>query len=395
MYHHESLNAGLATRAMKCDGVHDWDLRNNCLVWSDTQGAVSTRCLRSTSNEPINNSETVDLEFRRFFPWPIKIEYVQIISKDEMLVTTSLDPPYSSLSHVSSQDSSITDTNPRRTEKLTKISSQGVVSWDIDLKASITRPAAAKDFVYFIQGSEYNSKTDNDDVLSFLKINLQDGSVVFDIPLWLSKLESTLKGNIVKDDRSLALSRNQDWASWKTHRSRFILSTATGQVMYEYSQPFYIRPAIPSSVHAGFWEVHQHASMLLTYNETTAAFSSTPLDLPWGYESSIRFDGDRSLFFRIRHDFSTSRSHDPFTSLGVSQAVPKEGQTTPKEFVRADLNAPITLPSRSTKHERRDLELDMPWDLKTEDFLGIINDYLIYQSPNDKVLVLIDFWPNW
>ena len=169
MYHEKSLKAGLATRANRCDNARDWDIRDDCLVWSNTNGAVSVQYLRSLP------SKSIELDFRRFFPQPIVIEYLRLLPDTEKLVVTGLSSPRK-------------DPNPWRPEKLIKMSTQQTRSWIVNLEASISRPAIGTDSISLVQGppvnDENNHLVDNDHInLRFMKLKQSDGSVVLDMVL--------------------------------------------------------------------------------------------------------------------------------------------------------------------------------------------------------------------
>lgn len=107
----------------------------------------------------------------------------------------------------------------------------------------------------------------------------------------------------------------------------------------------------------------------------------------------MAFDGDRSVFIRTLHDPVDWGARDNGRTNPFAQSAISPGEV--------DLESPegtitVTLPGRSkTDGKRRELELELPWELEEGDFFGMINDYLIYQSPRNELLVLVDFWPVW
>ena len=281
-----------------------------------------------------------------------------------------------------------------KTHRLVKVSAQGTVLWSIDLEASMTRPAIGKDSVYFIHGPCYKTSKGSSKMLSFARHKLCDGSKVFDVPI-APELQAHRK---IQDlDRSLLLSGNECMASWRKNSNGdvYIFSTSSGQLLktieqYRIRNPPLLQSVVPSLHTPGFWITNSRTTKLTTYDEVSGSFSDVDFyyvdEKPFPHSGSTTFDGNHSVFLRIVHaavDWYASDHNgtNPFGQFAIS---PTEGTAT------------VTLPGRSKREaKRRDFELEVPWKLDEEDFFGMMNDYLIYQSPKNESLILVDFWPTW
>ncbi len=281
-----------------------------------------------------------------------------------------------------------------KNHRLVKVSAQGTLLWSIDLNVSMTRPAIGKDSVYFIHGPCYKTSKDSSKMLSFARHKLCDGSKVFDVPI-PPELQAHRK---IQDlDRSLLLTGNECLASWRKNANGdvYIFSTSSGQLLKTIEQsrirnPPLLQSVVPSLDTPGFWVTTSRTMKLTTYDEVPGSFSDVDFYYvdkdPFPHSGSITFDGNHSVFLRTVHsyvDWCTSRNNgpNPFGQFAIS---PTLGTAT------------VTLPGRSKREgKRREFELELPWELDEEDFFGMMNDYLIYQSPKHEFLVLVDFWPTW
>ena len=415
MYQNESLKAGLATRAIKCTGAEDWDLRDGILFWSNTEGQVSVRRLQSFNSEMSKKPESKHPDLLKCFPTAYRLQYVQPVPGGQ-LVTLEMYP-------------SDNDSHSLRRQGLVKISTSGEIDWSIKIEASISRPAISHDFICVIHGPRGMDVSGNEyRRLSFQKINLDDGTILMDvdIPPANDTVHDYLR-TINSDDRSLVLSHEERFAMWIDNCcGRYVLCTTTGKLMYSYASR--VRhpndATIPSSIHPGsFWDVHFPSSQFISYDEETETFEASYFTLPEDSQI-IGYNGDHDLFCHIIHDrplpnakfnnfyhsggFGKARCMDRFARLGVSCPIRKKSRTrthrsSSSRFMKPDSDmiwpsktrAGITLPDQGEGERRRDLTLKMPWKLCGNDYFGIVKGYLVYHNANDRVLVLVDFWPSW
>ena len=415
MYHQESLIAGLATRAIKCTGAYDWDLRDGILVWSNTEGQVLVRRLQSFNSEMSKKPEFKHPNLLKRFPTAYRLQYVQPIPGGQ-LVTLEIHP-------------SDNDSYSLRRQGLAKISTSGKIDWSIKIEASISRPAISHDFICVIHGPTGMDVSGNEyRRLSFQKISLDDGNILMDVDI--PPANDTVHDyfrTINSDNRSLVLSHDERFAMWIDNCcGRYVLCTTTGKLMHSYASR--VRhpndAAIPSSIHpGGFWDVHFPSSQLISYDEETETFEASDFILPEDSQT-IGYNGNHDLFCHIIHDkplpnakfnnfyhwgsLGKARCMDRFARLGVSSAIRKKSRRRTHRSSSSSLMRPgsnsiwpsktpagITLPGQGEGEGRRDLMLKMPWKLCGNDYFGIVKGYLVYHNANDRVLVLVDFWPSW
>lgn len=287
MHSQKNLEAGLATRAIRCDGASDWDIYENRLIWSREDEAISIRDLRTPDDKSILESETVSLNTSHTLPEKTRRPYIRSVPGGDFLMTTLL----------------VKDTL-EQSHQLRRISAQGIVLWSVDLEAFMTGPAIGKDCVYFIHGP-----CDQDDFrnreMSFAKHRLCDGSVVFDVTM---PPETQIHRKISDLDRSLVLTGNECLASWR-RQSRgdvYIFSTSTGQLLKTLNQPRSIRSSpllqsiVPSFHTSGFWTTASRAVKITTYDEISKSFS----DVEHYYVIEDSLHDPNSMVFDGNHSFA-------------------------------------------------------------------------------------------
>ena len=389
----QNLEAGFATRAIRCDGASDWDIRGNRLIWSKGDEEVSICDLRTADNKSILESELLSLDTSHSLPEVTGRPYVRILPGGDFLITTLT--------------TFVIKDTIKETHQLRRISAQGYILWSVELDAFMTRPAVGEDSVYFRRGPWYrdDSRTCK---MSFAKYRLSDGSKIFDETM---PPETQENRKIPSLDRSLVLSGNECLASWrrKTPGRGYveIFSTSSGQLLKTMYQPRsrngpLLNSVLPSFHTAGVWTTTSRTVKLTTYDEVPGSF----LEAEYLYvdgdflpdPSSMAFDGNHSVFLHTVHapvgwaPRDNSRAN-PFAQFAISQVTP-----TSNDGLESPEGTAVTLPGRSKADgKRRDFELELPWELEDDegDFFGMMNDYLIYQSPKNGVLVLVDFWPTW
>lgn len=388
LHYQKNLEAGLATRAFRFDGASDWDIHGNRLIWSRGDETISIRDLRSSNDKSIIESEVMSLDVSQILPENTSRLYVRSLPGGDFLMTT--------LSIKQKLE---------ETHRLTRISARGAVLWSVDLDASMSRPAIGKDSVYFIRGPCHKTSNDSCKKLSFAKHRLCDGSKIFDVTM---PSETQANGKIPDLDRSLVLTGNESLASWTRHApgALYIFSTSSGQLLrtmdrHRTRHSPLLQSVAPSSHTTGFWTTTAHYVILTMYDEASGSFKDfkhyyADGDLHY-VASPMAFDGNRFVFLRTLHSpmgwgTRDNARADPFSQFAISPAelASANGLESPEG------SATVTLPGRSKADgKRRELELELPWELEEGDFFGMMNDYFIYQSPKNEFLILVDFWPIW
>ena len=410
VYYHESLTLGNATRATLCTGALDWHLDHDTLVWSNKKGDLSIRALRSRDNFPIISPAT-SIDFRSFKIPFNTMNSVQLTEDGDMVVVI--------------QGCKSGDLPPtwHYGQKLMKMTREGTVLWEMDVPSLISIPSLGKKALFFVERPP-NSLT-SEPALAFVKASLEDGSIVYH-----NQLPSRYGRGMANDgDRHLRLFADEAFAVWRDiENSAYVFSTKTGNVLQVYPRTTRTPPVVGR--HSSFiWDINSnllspHPNVYHTWPEFRAFFSqritcedASPalkfeaihfLDqIKYRYpHSEWRFSGDKCAFFYFTHvvhmDFdrrflNQNEPTDPFTNvwLAIMEEGPS-GQSDSFEIYEKYSGVRISLPSRSDPPgERRPLELDLPWRLKETDFLGMVNDYMVYHSPEEELLLLVDFWPNW
>lgn len=412
VYYNESLTLGNATRAVLCTGALDWHLDHDTLVWSNKKGDLSIRDLRSRDNFPIISPAT-SIDFRSFKIPFNTMNSVQLTEDGDMVVAI--------------QGCKSGDLPPtwHYGQKLMKITREGTVLWKMDVPSLISIPSLGKTALYFVERPP-NPLT-SEPVLAFVKASLEDGSIFY-----RNQLPSRYGRVMANDgDRHLRLFADEAFAVWRDiENSAYVFSTKTGHVIQVYPRTTRTPPVVGR--HSSFiWDINSnllspHPNVYHTWPEFHAFFSqritcqdASPalkfeaihfLDqIRYRYpHSEWRFSGDHCAFFYFTHvvranmDFDRrflgqNEPTDPFTNVWA--AIMEEGPSgQPESFEIYEKYSAvrISLPPRSeSSGERRPLELDLPWRLKENDFLGMVNDYMVYHSPDEEILLLVDFWPNW
>ena len=383
VYYQQNLEAGFATRAIRCDGASDWHVHNDRLLWGRSEEPPLIRDLRDVDDRSITESDSVTLDITHAMPEETCRRYLQSLPGGDFLMTTML----------------IKDT-AKKTHQLRRISARGSVLWSVDLESTMTRPVIGKDSVYFLHGPSLADDA-RERQMSLAKHRLCDGSIVFDVTI---PSDIPIHRKMLDFDGSLLLTGNERLISWgRISRSDVhIFSTSTGedlrtirQVSNKKYSPL-LQGIIPSTRTAGLWITKERTVRF--YDETSGSFSEVQrYKLDEGGTNDppfVTFDGDHSVFLRVLHH---GLGHGAARTNSVAQlAIVPTARASDSGSEWSDPSVPITLPGRTKADgKRRDLELELPWTFKKGDFFGMVNDYLVYHSRELEYLVLVDFWPVW
>lgn len=399
LHYRESLAIGYATRAIICTGAMDWHLEHDTLVWSNTKGDFSIRTLRSRSDDTPIASPATSIDFRSFKIPFTSIDSIQLTEDGHMIVDL-------------------------QGQTLMKITKQGTVLWEIDFASLMSRPAVGRSAVFLVERPTISVTPELG--IAFVKVSLEDGSISYRNQL--SGLHGRAQAN--ESDKHLRLFSDEGYAIWRNKwNSAYVFSTKTGQMLQEYSRTTRLAPVV-SRQSSSIWDIHPKLndppwniyhwpdltasfSQRVTCQEETPALKFEGIKYPDHmrsryYHTDWRFSGDHLAFFYFTHVVLTTadfdrrflgqhETTDPYTNVWVSvMARVPSAQANAFEIKEKDSAFPISLPSRSeTLGERRSLEVDLPRKMKDNDYLSMMNDYMVYHSPDQELLLLVDFWPNW
>ena len=365
-----------------------------------------TRSLRSSQGAIDSSSaETVRFlcsELRR----EVQLQYIQLISGSELLVTLHVRPKQGG------RATSITT-------RIVKTSTQGVISWIVDLESSVSQLLTGESAIYCIRGKS-KSQSGRYYLLDtyFLKLSLQDGSIQFDVRLTIQPPpEATPEESAGMMDGSLQLSRDESIAYFEDDYYSYIHSTTSGEALsYDVCHTGLDNAdlchssgsVIPSLRDVGFLTYSPYGTSTSRYIEDQELLIyahhtfvnrqlGSVLDLDtWAY------DGYHNLIYHLFHDqYDMTREDergtetlDPFASLSI---IPMQRKMTSPAPVLMAMNpgCRVTLPAKKSGAPRRDLNLDAPWEIRPKDFFGMKGDYLVIHSRRLNLLVVVDFWPTW
>ena len=441
VYHYESLQLGLATRAIKFDGVYDWHLNGNALIWSNGYDKASIRVLKAPNGTPLFSEDEV-VQFDRSIP-PYRsmqpfyeIPYVQLTKTGDLIVLFRSYIPDAN-GHETIEDPSQYRC-PRSIDVLTKMTTDGV-QWQLLLRGSICKPAIGKDAVYFMEARP-EGQFCGDHGPAFKKVSLATGIVSYStFPPEInetgvfvrrdqednatssghSKVQTPTPGRkiqVAKLDTSLKLAGNETLAVWSDLNQRIhIFSTANGQILFTYNRQDHTTLAV-SAIKPQIWDICSRpdipgidAVRLTTYDVRTEALTySFTSGEKRAQQAAPRFlDADRPVAFDLCHSMNIldDKTRDPFTTMeivGLEKTISEDritlGDVVRPEKVEDDSEEStfVTLPPKPGQgNKRRVLELEAPWMVGKDDFFGLVDGYLIYHNLADKELIVVDFWPNW
>lgn len=377
----------------------DWHLEHDTLVWSNTKGDFSIHTLRSRSDNTPIASPATSIDFRSFKIPFTSINSIQLTEDGHMVVDL-------------------------QGQTLMKITKQGAVLWEIDFASLLSRPAVGRNAVFLVERPTI--KVSSKLGVAFVKVSLEDGSISYrnQVP----GLHGQAQAN--ESDKHLRLFSDEAYAIWRNKRNdAYVFSTENGEMLHEYSRTTVLAPVV-SRQSSSIWDINPnlddppwdiynfphrtaHFSQRVTCQEETPALKFEGIKFPGQmrtryFHTDWRFSGDHLAFFYFTHVVLTTvdfdrrflgqhETTDPYTNVWVSvmEIVPSE-QANGFEIKEKDSAFAISLPSRSeTLGERRSLEVDLPRKMKDNDYLSMMNDYMVHHSPDQELLLLVDFWPNW
>lgn len=82
------LEAGLAPKAIQCDGASYGDIHDDRLIWTIGDEGISIRDFSTTNDESFFESKTMSLDASHIMPAKTCRPYVGILLRGDMLMTT-------------------------------------------------------------------------------------------------------------------------------------------------------------------------------------------------------------------------------------------------------------------------------------------------------------------
>lgn len=427
MYLFKNLKLGCASRAIQFNGVRDWHLNGNLLMFSNGADKAAVRTLRiGTAGGAQLTSEDEPIEFGdKIQRSRVEAPYLQLTSDGDVVAVFRT---YTSGAGFTDSVSLITTEEDNR--------------WHLPLEGSICKPAIGKTAIYFIEAPKDNGSRASHGP-AFKKVSLFDGSLLYvtfppeinefglfvrrdreeDLSGPFSKVTSTTSGRkieVAKLDTSLKLASNETMAVWSDlHLRVYVFSAVTGQILLTYDRLKHSTLSV-SAIEPQVWDLSFSRDLtgvellhFASYNERTERLSCAFGGSRFGRNAHVAsrfFDADYCIGFDFIHSMAIfdEKTRDPFTTIGI-MGVQKRFDASPGlSYVwlkrRNYPNNPpitsreaiwITLPPKKGQAYRRILELETPWVVGKDDFFGMVNGYLIYHNSTDQELIVIDFWPEW
>ena len=398
---------GLATRAIKFTGAREWHIRDSHVVWSNLENSISTRLLRSPKASS-SKSEITRFELKKLVPKGYKVDYVQAVSKDELLVTA-----------VTRKTSEYLGSSP--SQKLILLSLSGKTKWIADIEDPSTRPAIGRASLYLTTVRMVSVFTDiGESNTSLIKLSLATGSIEMDKALPISDNKTWFQPAVAPDEEFLVLSLDTHSLTSASAARYHIISTTTGSLLYSYTNQR--RPsgmtATPSIKKNAVWVYGLSHTRLTQQNPidqswVTHEIRLPPCNSPEPNKTVQRgFEGDRSLFCHLIHSrpsecLPSSRSEPHFftrrtSKFGVSTAFRESevlgGTTWPIEVsYTTSMPSLVTLPDGHGG--RKEFEIKLPLSDVSGSYYGaffdFVDSYIAYHNKGQELLLLIDFRPDW
>lgn len=234
--------------------------------------------------------------------------------------------------------------------------------------------------------------------------SLLDGAIVY------QRLVSSLDDGPEDLQGDLQLTSDEGWALFKKKDCDVYVFATTGSSSA--SRVRNVRGGTPvrSKVGNQVWVVDYDLSnstrsvLLFPKEENPAAQPMLMTDRYFHYtkqphKCGVGFDPDRLLLFRMLKDplpvvLVIKMTRDEKYVFNFS---PAQNDSELRDTLIEGYGRPVTLPALPAKKpgSRRDLNITLPWTTQSTDYFGITDDYVVYHSAEDEMLLVLDFWPVW
>lgn len=426
VYHRQSFQLGYATRVFPCTGASSWDLKNDTLLWSNSDGEVHFRILRANIVGVQGSARVIDenLDLRRLPSRFRSIEQVSLLNGGDLIVQSFVEKD-----NIREQrDSSVV-----RDRSTARVNQAGRVLWEIITCARTwSKPVIGKNEVFFIEEGPFNEQRLNYDDPILVKYSLQDGSIV----PGFEPVGSEQRGKKIDLlGEGLILTNNEKFAVWTDIDGIISIITVSNRKRLTW----FLRPATAvvskSSIDESLWVIHRSmqdaptnllddppfintCSYLLSWKENITGLRIQPIIFPSMLQSCDKdewvFDADSAVLLHKTYAFQPKREEtaelapqEPIEDrpplgrlrLATTHQVPS---IVPRRLQFETKTAPveISLPTSTGQRQPLDVEISVKWEgfMWNEPWrssLRMAETYLIYHSHDEDELLLIDFWPNW
>ncbi|MCJ1393895.1 hypothetical protein MMC18_006771 [Xylographa bjoerkii] len=407
LYHEESLRTGRATRAFKCSNAHVWDIKNDRLMWASSS-SISIRNLKDRGSEPEIVSMDASTTLRpggRF--WQVCLSDAGDIVFAHDTINPETDERLSNGTHLVRVAQSgavlLRFSGNQVKEKSSRVvwasaihGSRLYTLEEISTSTTVTNAFIARDLT---SGEVMCQRLVSPAVRGHMRYNAQFSSttcffvvssgmwVIYSAPWWdFSYIFNTVSG----EESAI---RHPTTAHWLiSTRDDRLCCTSYNHLVW--GQAFFY--TYDTETHTWIASIEKY------YNRQAPGTSGDA------------FDPSRWIFFELQHRLLPERRqplYDAHTSIIIGQGFRDSGSGGPASSDQGvndpDKRTVITLPGRipirskagaahaTQSLERRALKIFIRRRNHMYDFFGMVDDYLFVFTPDNRTLVVVDFWPRW
>lgn len=274
------------------------------------------------------------------------------------------------------------------------------------------RAAVGEEAIYTIEGQEgqQDAKSGEHTNAYFVARSLIDGTILHQ--RHVQPLDGEFHDQSTEND-NLQLTSSEKWIVYKKKNREVHMFATTDQGTLSYgayamSRGTLVRSKIKDQVWVVGYNFRKHFTSLELLSDREGMLENQGIPMADRYFISTRnshgygigFDPDRTLLFRIFKDplpvihvINLKRDQKYVHHLWD----PEDDIELRDTLIKEHYGTPVTLPARLGKEtgSRRALDIFVPWTTKNTDYCGIMDDYLVYQSAEEEMLLVLDFWPVW
>ena len=359
-------------------------------MWASSLGSISLRRLRSQNGCRSVTEEVKELDLHGTWPEFNKIIDAQITDSGEILTHVDI---------------------PQLNTTWAKLSQGGRIVWQVTTPGSVhsknVRAAVGKETIYTIDPqprTDYHIPGQQSKKYLVAR-SLVDGAVLH------QRLVQPLDDEHERLPGDLQLASDEGWAVFKRRDRDVHIFATTG---HGFTTRVYNVPGstiVRSKVDNQMWVVNY------SFSDSTRSVLLSPKEERVGaqpflisdryfsytkkmYDCGVGFDPDRMLLFRILLDplpvilvIKLTRDEECVHHLRNHQNDVELRDT----LIEGRYGRGVTLPALPAEEPgaRRDLNISLPWTTRNRDYFGVMDDYVVYHSVEDEMLLVLDFWPVW